>query len=99
MIRIHLYNIHGLVKSDGLEIGKDADNGGQTIYVYELASHLSQHPDVEYAPVFTRLTDDLPEDIKVRYWQHSASNIISLSQSRIHILEKPETEYAIIDAD
>ena len=46
MIRIHLYNIHGLIKSDGLEIGKDSDNGGQIIYVYELAQHLSQNPEV-----------------------------------------------------
>lgn len=58
MIRIHLYNIHGLIKSDGLEIGKDADNGGQIIYVYELARHLSQHPEVEFVHIFTRLIDD-----------------------------------------
>lgn len=58
MIRIHLYNIHGLIKSDGLEIGKDSDNGGQIIYVYELAQHLSQNPEVEHVHIFTRLIDD-----------------------------------------
>lgn len=58
MKRIHLYNIHGLIKSNGLEIGKDADNGGQIIYVYELAQHLSQHPDVDHVHIFTRLIDD-----------------------------------------
>jgi len=61
-MRIHLYNIHGLIKSDGLEIGKDADNGGQTIYVYELARHLSQQPEVEYVHLFTRLIDDPNEN-------------------------------------
>lgn len=61
-MRIHLYNIHGLIKSDGLEIGKDADNGGQTIYVYELARHLSRQPDVEYVHLFTRLIDDPDEN-------------------------------------
>lgn len=61
-MRIHIYNIHGLLKSTGLEIGKDADNGGQTIYVYELARHLSQHPEVDFVHVFTRLIDDPDED-------------------------------------
>jgi sucrose-phosphate synthase len=40
-VRIHLINLHGLVKGSGLEIGRDSDNGGQTKYVYELAEHLS----------------------------------------------------------
>lgn len=34
---IHLYNIHGLIRGSTLEIGRDADNGGQTVYVMELA--------------------------------------------------------------
>mgnify|MGYP003691685843 CR=1 FL=1 len=57
-LRIALINIHGLVKGSGLEIGRDADNGGQTKYVYELAEFLSQHPQVEYVHLFTRLIDD-----------------------------------------
>ena len=57
-LRIALINIHGLVKGTGLEIGRDADNGGQTKYVYELAEFLSQHEDVEYVHLFTRLIDD-----------------------------------------
>ena len=57
-LRIALINIHGLVKGTGLEIGRDADNGGQTKYVYELAEFLSQHKDVEQVRLFTRLIDD-----------------------------------------
>jgi sucrose-phosphate synthase len=57
-LRIALINIHGLVKGSGLEIGRDADNGGQTKYVYELAEFLSQHKDVEHVHLFTRLIDD-----------------------------------------
>ncbi len=57
-LRISLINIHGLLKGSGLEIGKDADNGGQTKYVYELAEFLSQHKDVEHVHLFTRLIDD-----------------------------------------
>lgn len=57
-LRIALINIHGLVKGTGLEIGRDADNGGQTKYVYELAEFLSHHEDVEQVHLFTRLIDD-----------------------------------------
>ncbi|QGK74385.1 HAD-IIB family hydrolase [Flavobacterium sp. SLB02] len=57
-LRISLINIHGLLKGSGLEIGRDADNGGQTKYVYELAEFLSQHEDVEHVHLFTRLIDD-----------------------------------------
>lgn len=57
-LRISLINIHGLLKGSGLEIGRDADNGGQTKYVYELAEFLSKHKDVEHVHIFTRLIDD-----------------------------------------
>ncbi len=57
-LRISLINVHGLLKGSGLEIGRDADNGGQTKYVYELAEFLSQHEDVEHVDLFTRLIDD-----------------------------------------
>ncbi len=57
-LRISLINIHGLLKGSGLEIGRDADNGGQTKYIYELAEFLSQHEDVEHVHIFTRLIDD-----------------------------------------
>ncbi|MCP4521748.1 MAG: HAD-IIB family hydrolase [Cytophagales bacterium] len=57
-LRIALINLHGLVKGSGLEIGRDADNGGQTKYVYELADFLSRHEEVEHVHVFTRLIDD-----------------------------------------
>ena len=57
-IRVHLINLHGLVKGTGLEIGRDSDNGGQTKYVYELAEYLSQHEDIEHVHLFTRLIKD-----------------------------------------
>jgi len=57
-IRIALINIHGLLRSSGLEIGRDADNGGQTRYVYELAEYLSRHPKVLHVHLITRLIDD-----------------------------------------
>lgn len=57
-IRIHIINLHGLVKGSGLEIGRDADNGGQTKYVLELAEYLSHHPDIEHIHLFTRKIND-----------------------------------------
>lgn len=57
-LRIALMNIHGLIRGENLEIGRDADNGGQTRYVFDLAMHLSQHPKVKSIHIFTRLIDD-----------------------------------------
>lgn len=57
-VRIHLINLHGLVKGSGLEIGRDSDNGGQTKYVYELAEYLSRHDEVEHVDIFTRRIND-----------------------------------------
>lgn len=57
-LRILLINIHGLLKGSGLEIGRDADNGGQTKYIFELAEFLSQHQNIEQVHLMTRLIDD-----------------------------------------
>ncbi len=57
-IRIAIINIHGLLRGSGLEIGRDADNGGQTKYVYEVSEFLSRNPGVEHVDIFTRLIDD-----------------------------------------
>jgi len=57
-LRIALLNIHGLVRGNNLEIGRDADNGGQTRYVFELAEYLSRHPKVKFVHIYTRLIDD-----------------------------------------
>ncbi|MFT5142069.1 MAG: sucrose-phosphate synthase [Rhodothermales bacterium] len=57
-IRILILNLHGLLKGSGLEIGRDADNGGQTRYVSDVAQFLSRHPHVSQVDIFTRLIDD-----------------------------------------
>jgi sucrose-phosphate synthase len=57
-MRIFIINLHGLVKGSGLEIGRDADNGGQTKYVFELAEYLSKHEDVSHVHLFTRKIKD-----------------------------------------
>jgi sucrose-phosphate synthase len=55
---IALFSIHGLIRGQDLELGRDSDTGGQTKYVVELARALAEHPDVERVDLFTRLVDD-----------------------------------------
>ena len=53
---IQLYSIHGLIRGHDLELGRDADTGGQTKYVFELANTLSTYPEVEKVELVTRWT-------------------------------------------
>jgi sucrose-phosphate synthase len=53
-LNVALLSIHGLIRGKDLELGRDADTGGQTLYVVELAQALSQQPDVARVVLFTR---------------------------------------------
>ncbi|HEY9706127.1 MAG TPA: glycosyltransferase, partial [Allocoleopsis sp.] len=55
---ILLISIHGLIRGQELELGRDADTGGQTKYVVELTQALSQHPEVKQVDLMTRLLID-----------------------------------------
>jgi sucrose-phosphate synthase len=55
---IQLYSIHGLIRGNNLELGRDADTGGQTKYVLELAQTLSEDPRVEKIELVTRQIKD-----------------------------------------
>ena len=61
---IMLISIHGLLRSDQLELGRDADTGGQTRYVVELAKALAALDQVRQLDLLTRrLVDpDVDED-------------------------------------
>ncbi|MBW1833140.1 MAG: glycosyltransferase, partial [Deltaproteobacteria bacterium] len=50
--------IHGLVRATDIELGRDADTGGQVSYVVDQARALAQRPDVERVDVVTRLIED-----------------------------------------
>ncbi len=54
---LHL-NLHGLFRSHDLELGRDADTGGQTLYVLELLKGLASRPEVEKVELVTRLIQD-----------------------------------------
>ena len=47
---ILLISVHGLIRGHNLELGRDADTGGQTKYVVELARALGERADVGIKP-------------------------------------------------
>ncbi|QCU91115.1 HAD family hydrolase [Thiomicrorhabdus sediminis] len=55
---IALISVHGLIRGNNLELGRDADTGGQTLYVVELAQALTARPEVAKVELFTRLVRD-----------------------------------------
>ena len=54
---LHL-NLHGLIRSHDLELGRDSDTGGQTLYVLELVKSLANKSEVERVDLVTRLIRD-----------------------------------------
>jgi len=53
-----LLSIHGLLRGHEPELGRDADTGGQILYVLELARALGEHPSVGRVRLVTRLIRD-----------------------------------------
>ncbi len=49
-----MISLHGLVTGTEIELGRDADTGGQTKYVVDLAKNLSKIPEVGRVDLFTR---------------------------------------------
>ena len=54
---VHL-SMHGLIRGHDLELGRDADTGGQIKYVVELAAALAQRAEVARVDLLTRLIAD-----------------------------------------
>lgn len=55
---ILMISIHGLIRRDNLELGRDADTGGQTKYVLDLARSLAEHENVAQVDLVTRRIED-----------------------------------------
>jgi sucrose-phosphate synthase len=55
---IQLFSVHGLIRSEAPELGRDADTGGQVKYVLELARALGERDEVAQVDLVTRLIDD-----------------------------------------
>ncbi|MDI1298548.1 HAD-IIB family hydrolase [Methylotenera sp.] len=57
-IYILMISVHGLIRSHDMELGRDADTGGQTKYVVELTKALAKHHQVEKVDLLTRLIEE-----------------------------------------
>lgn len=56
-------SLHGLIRGENLELGRDEDTGGQTKYVVELARALAERPETGRVDLITRqIFDDRVSD-------------------------------------
>jgi sucrose-phosphate synthase len=65
--RIALISLHGLIRGNNLELGRDEDTGGQTRYVLELARSLAERDDISHVDLITRqiVDDKVSEDYAI----------------------------------
>jgi sucrose-phosphate synthase len=55
---IQMFSVHGLLRAENMQLGHDADTGGQIKYVVELGNALSRSENVKRVELFTRLISD-----------------------------------------
>jgi sucrose-phosphate synthase len=90
---ILLISIHGLIRGKELELGRDADTGGQTKYVLELAQSLSKHPEIKQVDLMTQLlidpqvSSDYSKPIEIL---NPKANIIRLASGTSEYIPKEE---------
>lgn len=65
---ITLLSIHGLIRGEEPELGRDADTGGQVLYVLDLARALSEHPGISRVELMTRQI--LSTNVAHQYGEH-----------------------------
>jgi sucrose-phosphate synthase len=65
---IALLSLHGLIRGEEPELGRDADTGGQVLYVLDLARALSEHPEVSRVELMTRQI--LATNVDHQYGEH-----------------------------
>ncbi|MGB7327146.1 MAG: HAD family hydrolase [Rubripirellula sp.] len=61
-LHIALVSLHGLIRGNDLELGRDADTGGQTKYVMEMANELAKRPEIRRVDLITRQIVDSKVD-------------------------------------
>lgn len=57
-LHILMISVHGLIRGRDLELGRDADTGGQTLYAVELTRALAELPGVARVDLMTRRVVD-----------------------------------------
>ncbi|SCX50385.1 HAD-IIB family hydrolase [Nitrosospira sp. Nsp1] len=55
---ILMLSLHGLIRGNDLELGRDADTGGQVLYVVEVARALARQHEVVKVDLLTRRIED-----------------------------------------
>jgi sucrose-phosphate synthase len=80
-LSILLVNVHGLIRGDRLELGRDADTGGQTRYVIDAAKALASDPRVERVYILTRLIVD--KTVSADYAQRREEAALGLTILRV----------------
>lgn len=55
---ILMLSLHGLIRGHDLELGRDADTGGQVLYVVELARSLARQYQIAKVDLITRRVED-----------------------------------------
>ena len=65
---IALISLHGLIRGEETELGRDADTGGQVLYVLDLARTLAEHPEVSRVELMTRQI--LSTNVAQQYGDH-----------------------------
>lgn len=53
-----MISIHGLIRGDNIEMGRDTDTGGQVRYVVEMIKELAEYNEVDKIDLFTRQIKD-----------------------------------------
>ncbi|MFQ5646331.1 MAG: HAD-IIB family hydrolase [bacterium] len=56
---VQLFSIHGLIRGNSPQLGRDADTGGQIKYVLELTKALARLPEIRQVDLFTRFIEDM----------------------------------------
>lgn len=57
-VYLQMFSVHGLLRSENMELGSDPDTGGQIKYVIELGKALSEQAGIRQIDLFTRLIRD-----------------------------------------
>lgn len=75
-LKITLISLHGLIRGEQCELGRDADTGGQVKYVLEMARELALQPGVREVELLTRQiidpkVDDHYAQVEERISEHA----------------------------
>ncbi|ADG69495.1 HAD-superfamily hydrolase, subfamily IIB [Planctopirus limnophila DSM 3776] len=62
LMYVQILSLHGLVRGDSIEMGRDADTGGQVRYVLDLAVALAEDPRITQVDLITRRLRGLATD-------------------------------------